>query len=71
MMKWFHVATYDDTIQPKGRTAEWLCQREARDLERRGYSPTKIEQDGDLWSVYTGNSNIYPAANEVSIPDGN
>ena len=50
MMYW--LATYDNSIQPKGRTAEFLAKRCATEYEKLGYI-TEIRQRGELYDVYT------------------
>ena len=53
-MKWFLDTKYDDTIQPKGRTARNLAERLAKEYRERGIK-VKIVQEGNFWEVYVTN----------------
>ncbi len=58
--------TYDNSIQPKGRTAKFLAERLAAEYKRLGYQ-TDVRQRGELWDVYT-----FPSAfvGAVSVSQG-
>lgn len=54
---WFLADRYDDTIQPKNRTAMFLAERRAKELQRLGYK-TKVAQRGNFAEVFT-NKSVY------------